>query len=283
MAEDGEEALEKLGASPVDAIVTDLMMPRMDGYTLLKTLLARGDLTPAVGSHGPRQYPRGDGDRARLAGFLVPGETRAEGCPQAPLLEASDPPETADAGDGAAAAPAQPVQGCMADMVGTSESMMHVFFPDDPAGRPQNGVRADHGESGTGKERAANAIHRLRPPERGDRSLRLIARRDPGESDRERVVPVSEKGSMHGAIGRQAGCLECTQAAVPYSWMKSRICRWPCRRSFSVSWRNPRFGGLAGKARSPVDVRGAGRRTNPSWLDRAPRKETIARRSGLIA
>src|SRR5579863_3983594 len=47
-AADGEEALEKLGASAVDAIVTDLMMPRMDGFALLKTLLARGDLTPAV-------------------------------------------------------------------------------------------------------------------------------------------------------------------------------------------------------------------------------------------
>jgi len=45
---DGEQALEKLGAAPVDAIVTDLMMPRMDGYTLLKTLLERGDLTPAI-------------------------------------------------------------------------------------------------------------------------------------------------------------------------------------------------------------------------------------------
>src|SRR6185437_14185376 len=44
----GEEALEKIGSAPVDAIVTDLMMPRMDGYTLLRTLLSRGDLTPAV-------------------------------------------------------------------------------------------------------------------------------------------------------------------------------------------------------------------------------------------
>ena len=47
VAGDGEEALEKLGANPVDAILTDLMMPRMDGYTLLKTLLGRGDQTPA--------------------------------------------------------------------------------------------------------------------------------------------------------------------------------------------------------------------------------------------
>src|SRR5439155_25038030 len=45
---DGEEALEKLGSTQVDAIVTDLIMPRMDGFTLLRSLLARGDLTPAV-------------------------------------------------------------------------------------------------------------------------------------------------------------------------------------------------------------------------------------------
>ena len=48
MAEDGEQALEKLGSCEVDAIITDLIMPRMDGFTLLRTLLDRGDLTPAV-------------------------------------------------------------------------------------------------------------------------------------------------------------------------------------------------------------------------------------------
>src|SRR5258706_6547411 len=48
MACDGEEALEKLGASPIDVIITDLIMPRMDGLQLLRTLLERGDLTPAI-------------------------------------------------------------------------------------------------------------------------------------------------------------------------------------------------------------------------------------------
>ena len=35
-------------APTVDAIVTDLMMPRMDGFQLLQTLLRRGDQTPAI-------------------------------------------------------------------------------------------------------------------------------------------------------------------------------------------------------------------------------------------
>src|SRR5438067_1763967 len=47
-AEDGDEALQKLGTATADAIVTDLMMPRVDGCALLRQLLERGDLTPAI-------------------------------------------------------------------------------------------------------------------------------------------------------------------------------------------------------------------------------------------
>ncbi len=47
-AQDGQEALEKIGLSPFDVILTDLMMPRMDGFQLLRTMLSRGDLTPAI-------------------------------------------------------------------------------------------------------------------------------------------------------------------------------------------------------------------------------------------
>ena len=35
---DGEEALAALGSTSVDVIVTDLFMPRIDGFQLLKTL-----------------------------------------------------------------------------------------------------------------------------------------------------------------------------------------------------------------------------------------------------
>jgi two-component system chemotaxis response regulator CheY len=40
LAENGLDALEKLGASPVNLIMTDLNMPYMDGIELIKTLRA---------------------------------------------------------------------------------------------------------------------------------------------------------------------------------------------------------------------------------------------------
>src|SRR5215471_14688771 len=48
VAADGREALAKIGAAPFSAIITDLVMPRMDGFALLKELAARGDRTPAI-------------------------------------------------------------------------------------------------------------------------------------------------------------------------------------------------------------------------------------------
>src|SRR5271165_6633598 len=47
-ARDGEVALQKLGSTQIDAIITDLMMPRVDGFELLRTLLDRGDRIPSI-------------------------------------------------------------------------------------------------------------------------------------------------------------------------------------------------------------------------------------------
>ena len=48
VAADGQEALERLTAFNADVIVSDLVMPRMDGFELLRHLKERGDLTPAI-------------------------------------------------------------------------------------------------------------------------------------------------------------------------------------------------------------------------------------------
>ena len=47
-AADGRSALAALANAPVSAILTDLVMPVMDGTALLKELAARGDRTPTV-------------------------------------------------------------------------------------------------------------------------------------------------------------------------------------------------------------------------------------------
>src|SRR5947208_8375768 len=47
-AADGKEALAKIAAAPISAILTDLMMPRMDGFALLKEMAARGYRIPAI-------------------------------------------------------------------------------------------------------------------------------------------------------------------------------------------------------------------------------------------
>ncbi len=48
LAEDGVEALRAVTETPPDAIVLDVMMPRLDGIEVCRTLRERGDRTPVL-------------------------------------------------------------------------------------------------------------------------------------------------------------------------------------------------------------------------------------------
>ena len=48
LAEDGQQALDALAESAVDAIVLDVMMPRVDGLEVCRRLRAAGDRTPVL-------------------------------------------------------------------------------------------------------------------------------------------------------------------------------------------------------------------------------------------
>src|ERR671920_704573 len=47
-ASDGQDALDKVNNGSVQVLVTDLMMPRMDGFELLKRLGTSGNMPPAI-------------------------------------------------------------------------------------------------------------------------------------------------------------------------------------------------------------------------------------------
>ena len=45
---DGEEALAYLDADNYDGVILDIMMPKVDGITVLKELRSRGNLLPVL-------------------------------------------------------------------------------------------------------------------------------------------------------------------------------------------------------------------------------------------
>src|SRR5580692_5013385 len=203
LACDGEEALEKLGSVPVDAIVTDLMMPRMDGYTLLKTLLARGDLTPAVVLTGLGSIREAMAIVHDLRAFWFL-EKPARQAVLAPLLERAIRQKTLMA-ETERLQRQLSLHGVLGDMVGTSEPMRQVFSLIQQVA-PKTASVLISGESGTGKERAAAAIHKLSARAAGP-FIAINCAAIP-ESLIESELFGHEKGAFTGAISRQAGCFE---------------------------------------------------------------------------
>jgi CheY-like chemotaxis protein len=68
-AVDGEEALHKAAESPVDLIILDLQMPKLDGFQVISMLRANGRFaeTPIVALTASAM--QGDRERALTAGF----------------------------------------------------------------------------------------------------------------------------------------------------------------------------------------------------------------------
>jgi DNA-binding NtrC family response regulator len=202
-AADGHEALAKLDARSISAIVTDLMMPKMDGFELLRTIIDRGQFAPAIvltnlGDVGQAVTIVHD---LQAFWFL---EKPAQPAVLATLLDRAI--KYGELMRGAERLQRQlSQQGVLGEMVGSSRPMQQVFNLIQRVAPTQASVLIT-GESGTGKEMVARAIHRLSPRNSGPFIAVNCAAVPPDLIESELFG--HEKGSFTGAVGRHLGCFE---------------------------------------------------------------------------
>ena len=202
-AGDGREALDRLAAFDADVIVTDLVMPRMDGIEFLRTLRASGDERPAIVLTG-----FGSLDKAlstvhdlRAYWFLEkPVKTSALKA----LLERAVSHRRLDL-ETQVLKRDLANRGFLGEMVGASKAMQQVFHLIRQVA-PSTASVMISGESGTGKELVAREIHQLSP--RRNQPFVAINCAALPESLIESELFGHEKGAFTGALDRRPGCFE---------------------------------------------------------------------------
>jgi DNA-binding NtrC family response regulator len=202
-AAEGREALAKLESTSVAAIITDLKMPGMAGFELLRTLSRWDQAPPAIvlTSFGDLGHAVEIVHDLQAFWFL---EKPAQSPVLATLLDRAI--KYGELVRGTAHLRRQlSQQGVLDEMVGTSRAMQQVYTLIQRAAPTQASVLIT-GESGTGKEMAARAIHRLSPRSNGP-FVAINCAAVPSELIESELFG-HEKGAFTGALGRHPGCFE---------------------------------------------------------------------------
>src|SRR5580704_6830541 len=202
-AADGKEASQLHARTPADVIVTDLMMPQMDGFELLRSLENNGDRTPTIVLTGFGSIEKAISVVHDLKAFWFlekPVQPRIlrtlleRAVTQKRLIE-----ETKILNRQLSH------RGLLGDMVGSTPEMRQVYSLISQVS-PTSAAVLITGESGTGKELVARAIHRA-SPRAGGPFIAVNCAALP-ETLMESELFGHEKGSFTGAVERHAGCFE---------------------------------------------------------------------------
>jgi DNA-binding NtrC family response regulator len=200
---DGQDALERLTAFNADVIVADLVMPRMDGFELLRQLQQRGDLTPAIALTGFGSIEKALSVVHDLKAFWFL-EKPVEPLGFRILLErAIDYKRSLQKTDELKRELS--LRGVLGDLVGSSPAMQQIFSLIRQVG-PTSAPVLICGESGTGKELVAREIHNCSPRSNGP--FVAINSAALPETLIESELFGHEKGAFTGAAERAAGCFE---------------------------------------------------------------------------
>jgi DNA-binding NtrC family response regulator len=201
-AGDGQEALEKAVAGMPAVVISDLVMPRMDGDALLKALreevpfaavillTGQGTIETAVNAmkEGAYDYLTKPVDVARLKLIIPKAASSSEALREVALLRRQ----------------LRQVMG-VGRLVGTGPSMQELYRMIEMAA-PTPAPVLITGESGTGKELVARTIHELSPRARAP-FVAVNCAAIP-ETLLESEIFGHEKGAFTGAFDRRAGCFE---------------------------------------------------------------------------
>jgi len=205
-AADGQEALDRLGTFPAHVMVTDLMMPRMDGFELLRRLAAQGGGPPAIVVTAFGNIETAIATMHDLGAFWFlekPIEPRAL---RVLLERAASQQRLADEAERLKRELSY--QGVLAELVGRAAPMQEVFSLIRQVA-PSKAAVLVTGESGTGKELVARAVHSL-SPRAGGPFVAINCAAMP-ETLMESELFGHEKGAFTGALERRAGCFELAQ------------------------------------------------------------------------
>jgi DNA-binding NtrC family response regulator len=205
-AADGREALSQLANLPASAILTDLVMPRMDGVALLKELAARGDRTPVVVLTGFGSVDQAITIVHELKAFWFIEKPVQPAVVRTLLERAMQQNQLVKEAERLNSQLSY--QGFLGDLVGDSPSMKELFSLIRQVA-PTTASVLISGESGTGKELVARAIHTLSPRSSGPFVAVNCAALP--ESLMESELFGHEKGAFTGAVERRAGCFEQAQ------------------------------------------------------------------------
>ncbi|MBZ5629086.1 MAG: sigma-54 dependent transcriptional regulator [Acidobacteriia bacterium] len=207
-ARDGIEALEKIEWFAPAIVVTDLMMPRMDGMELLRrvaelpleckviVMTAHGSVDSAVEAMkiGAFDYIQKGGDPTRLRTILKHAVSQHDTERELEVTRRT----LRD-------------KGVMGPMVGSSRQMQEIFHLVEMVA-PSTASVLITGESGTGKELVARTIHEL-SPRKGKPFIAINCAAIP-ETLIESEIFGHEKGAFTGALERRVGCFELAEGGT---------------------------------------------------------------------
>jgi DNA-binding NtrC family response regulator len=210
-AADGAEALEKMRVFNPDAIVTDMIMPGMDGVQLLERLREEeGDRAPAVivlTGYGSIETAISTVHDYGAFWFVEkPLRPRAFRV----LLERAVAQRKLDRYSETLERQLSS-QGVLGNLTGQSKSMQEVFFLIRQAAPTRTNILIT-GESGTGKELVARAIHDGSPRRSGPFVAMNCAALP--ETLIESELFGHERGAFTGALTRRPGCFELAQCGT---------------------------------------------------------------------